>query len=63
MRNVSIVLGTVFVALNVQAIVDASLKNACLKGADAKIIYRVVDDEGVPVEGATAHIWFRTTAL
>ena len=48
-------------ALNVQAVVDASLKEAYIKGADAKIIYRVVDDGGLPVEGATAHIWFRTT--
>ena len=40
---------------------DASLKDAFFNGADAKIIYRVVDDEGIPVEGATAHIWFRTT--
>jgi hypothetical protein len=61
MRKVSIVLGTVFIMLNVQAVVDASLKKAYLKGADAKITYRVVDDEGMPVEGATAHIWFRTT--
>ena len=41
-------------ALNVQAVVDASLKEAYIKGADAKIIYRVVDDGGLPVEGATA---------
>ena len=47
--------------LDVQALVDASLKEAYFKGADAKIIYRVVDDEGIPVEGAAAHIWFRTT--
>ena len=47
--------------LDVQALVDASLKEAYFKGADAKIIYRVVDDEGIPVEGASAHIWFRTT--
>ena len=56
-----IVIATAFAALNVQAIVDASLKDAYFKGADAKIIYRVVDDEGMPVEGASAHIWFRTT--
>ena len=47
--------------LNVQALVDASLKEAYFKGADAKIIYRVVDEEGMPVEGAVAHVWFRTT--
>ena len=56
-----IVIATAFAALNVQALVDASLKDAYFKGADAKIIYRVVDDEGIPVEGASAHIWFRST--
>ena len=56
-----IVIATAFAALNVQALVDASLKDAYFKGADAKIIYRVVDDEGMPVEGASAHIWFRST--
>ncbi len=61
MSNRIIVLAIAFAVLNVQAVVDASLKEAYLKGADAKIIYRVVDDEGLPVEGATAHIWFRTT--
>ena len=61
MSTGSIVVVSVFAALNVQAVVDASLRDAYLKGADAKIVYRVVDDEGVPVEGATAHIWFRTT--
>ncbi len=61
MKNESIALVAVFLALNVQALVNASLKDAYLNGADAKIIYRVVDDEGVPVEGARAHIWFRTT--
>ena len=56
-----IVIATAFAALNVQALVDASLKDAYFKGADAKIIYRVVDGEGIPVEGASAHIWFRST--
>ena len=50
-----------FATLNVPAVVDVSLRAAYLKGADAKVTYRVVDDVGVPVEGATAHVWFRTT--
>ena len=29
-------------------------------GAEAKIVYRIVDDEGSPVSNACAHIWFRT---
>ena len=61
MKSKLLVLVTASAALNVRAVVDASLRDAYLKGADAKIVYRVVDDEGVPVEGATAHIWFRTT--
>ena len=29
-------------------------------GALAKYVYRVVDDEGLPVSNATAHIWFKS---
>ena len=61
MKKRACVIALVFsLPLMVEA-VDASLKEAYFKGADAKIIYRVVDDEGIPVEGAAAHIWFRTT--
>lgn len=55
------VLWVAFTAMAMQASVDESLRQAYLKGADAKVIYRVVDDGGIPVVGATAHVWFRTT--
>ena len=45
----------------VRAAVDMSLSDAYLNGADAKILYRVVNDEGDPVANANVHIWFRTT--
>ena len=57
-------IGLILLAFSLPFIVeaiDASLNDAYLKGADAKIIYKVVDDAGIPVDGATAHIWFRTT--
>ena len=55
------VLSVAFTATVIQASVDESLRQAYLKGADAKVTYRVVDDDGTPVVGATAHVWFRTT--
>jgi len=54
-------LAIVFVMTKVLAVVNTSLMDAYLNGAEAKIIYKVVDDEGRPVEDATAHIWFRNT--
>ena len=33
-------------------------RRAIRYGAEAKYIYRVVDDEGLPVVGANAHVWF-----
>ena len=40
----------------------ASLRDAYLKGAEAKIMYRIIDDDtGYPVTNATVHIWFRST--
>jgi len=35
---------------------EAAIRN----GADAKYEYHVVDDEGMPVADATAHIWFKS---
>ena len=61
MRKRLMVLSVAFTATVIQASVDESLRQAYLKGADAKVIYRVVDDDGTPVVGATAHVWFRTT--
>lgn len=60
MKKIVLILLALSLPFIVEAI-DASLNDAYLKGADAKIIYKVVDDEGSPVDGATAHIWFRTT--
>ena len=61
MRKRLMVLSVAFTATVIQASVDESLRQAYLKGADAKVTYRVVDDDGTPVVGATAHVWFRTT--
>ena len=61
MSKTLMVLWVAFAAAVLQASVDESLRQAYLKGADAKVIYRVVDDDGTPVVGATAHVWFRTT--
>lgn len=38
-----------------------SLRNAYFRGADAKIMYRIIDDTGCPVTNAAVHIWFRST--
>ena len=61
MSKTLMVLSVAFIATVVQASVDESLRQAYLNGADAKVTYTVVDDDGIPVAGATAHIWFRTT--
>ena len=61
MSKTLMVLWVAFAAAVLQASVDESLRQAYFKGADAKVIYRVVDDDGTPVVGATAHVWFRTT--
>lgn len=37
---------------------DESFKRAILQGAEAKVVCRVVDDEGMPVSSATVHVWF-----
>ena len=34
--------------------------DAYRNGAEAKIVYRVIDDEGAPVVNARAQVWFRT---
>ena len=36
------------------------LRNAYKYGAEAKLVYQVVDDECKPVCDATAHVWFRS---
>ena len=61
MSKTLMVLWVAFTAAALQASVDESLRQAYLKGADAKVIYKVVDYDGTPVVGATAHVWFRTT--
>lgn len=43
-----------------QAEMSSELREAVRDGAWGKYVYRVVDDEGVPVSGATAHVWFRS---
>ena len=37
---------------------DESFKQAIRQGAMAKVVCRVVDDEGVPVSNAMVHVWF-----
>ncbi len=43
-----------------QAKMSSELREAVRDGAWGRYVYRVVDDEGVPVSGATAHVWFRS---
>ena len=39
---------------------EAAFAQLLRNGAVAKYVYRVVDDEGIPVSNATAHIWFKS---
>ena len=60
-RGILVALGRV--SLAAFAVGDAlpeELRDAYENGAEAKLVYRVVDGEGAPVADATAHVWFRS---
>ena len=46
--------------LALQAEVSPELLNGYRNGAESKVVYRVVDDEGNAVSNATAEIWYRS---
>lgn len=52
-----IIIGT---SLTVHAETSSEFRNAIRNGAVGKYVYRVVDDEGVPVSNAAAHVWFKS---
>ena len=52
-----IIIGT---SLTVHAETSSEFRNAIRDGAVGKYVYRVVDDEGVPVSNAAAHVWFKS---
>ena len=55
-----VVLTLALLPLVLSAALDSATSRAYVDGAEAKVIYRVVDDAGVPVTNALAHIWFRS---
>lgn len=65
MNSISVNIGTVCaicVAASVwnMAVAHDDLRQAYVNGAQAKVCYRVVDDTGVPVGNATAHVTFKS---
>ena len=55
-HNVMILVGLFATIIYGDALDDG--RRAIRYGAEAKYIYRIVDDEGMPVMGADAHVWF-----
>lgn len=47
-------------AVLLRADMNSTYHDAIRNGAEAKYVYRVVDDEGQPVSDATAHVWFKS---
>lgn len=65
MNSISVNTGTVCticVAASVwnMAVAHDDLRQSYVNGAQAKVCYRVVDDTGVPVGNATAHVTFKS---
>lgn len=61
MRKITILVATVFVQVaRADDALSEELRDAYENGAEAKLVYRVVDDEGTPVVDAMAHVWFRS---
>ena len=48
------------ISLTCLAETGKEFRKAIQDGALGKYVYRVVDDEGVPVSNATAHVWFKS---
>lgn len=47
-------------SVNICAAMTADGESALRNGAFGRYVYRVVDDGGVPVPNASAHVWFRS---
>ena len=47
-------------SVNIYAAMTADGESALRNGAFGRYVYRVVDDGGVPVPNASAHVWFRS---
>ena len=62
MRRKILVLATFCSFVTLAFPIDEAMKEAIRHGAMARICYRVIDDEGVPVSNATAHVWFSSYA-
>lgn len=61
MRKITILVAAVLVqVVRADDTLPEDLRDAYENGAEAKLVYRVVDDEGTPVVDATAHVWFRS---
>ena len=62
MKNKVMLCGLLIVVqlARIYAVPTEELRNAYKYGAEAKLVYRVVNDKGVPVSNATAHVWFRS---
>lgn len=50
--------GMLFVALTGSADVMSEIRKACFEGADTRIVFRVVDDDGLAVSNATVDVLF-----
>ena len=47
-------------SVNIYAAMTADGESALRSGAFGRYVYRVVDDGGIPVSNASAHVWFRS---
>ena len=47
-------------SVNIYAAMTADGESALRNGALGRYVYRVVDDGGIPVSNASAHVWFRS---
>ena len=60
MKKTSVVVLICLASANTVFGMTADVESAIRNGAVGKYIYRVVDDKGVPVSNASAHVWFRS---
>lgn len=58
--KILLILLVVFPFLGMAKYDEEAFARLLRNGAVAKYVYRVVDDEGIPVSNATCHIWFRS---
>ena len=55
--------GMLFVALTGSADVMSEIRKACFEGADTRIVFRVVDDDGLAVSNATVDVLFGSSGI